>query len=278
VAVGGTVNGGLAAGNEPGAVAVERRGSIAVLVLNRPDAANALDRRLLAELDEAVGQLSGDRSVQAVIVTGAGRHFSAGADLREDHRQRRASRERFGAAIDMSRLPQPVIAALNGAAVGGGCELALSCDFRFMSEEARIGLPEIRFGALPLGGGTARLPRIVGLAWAKRMIMTGDLIDAQMAGSIGLADEVVPAGELLERAEQFALSLAGRAGYALRAAKSLVNSALDTDLQTALAHERLTVKSMASPGERAAERRRAAAQQQVYARIFAPKAAAAGKE
>lgn len=265
------MSGGPAAGGEPPAVLVERRGQLAVLTLNRPDAANALDGRLLGELAAAAGQLGGDLSVQAVIVTGAGRHFSAGADLREHPRQRRACRERFPGALDMSRVPQPVIAAINGPAAGGGCELALSCDFRFMSEDARIGLPEIRFGALPLGGGTARLPRIVGLSWAKRMIMTGDLVDARAAALIGLADEVVPAGALMGRAEEFALSLAGRAGYALRAAKSLVDSALDTDLAAALANERRIVKSMATPGERAAERRRAAAGQQVYARIFGGK-------
>jgi enoyl-CoA hydratase/carnithine racemase len=255
----------------PGAVVVQRRGPLAVLVLNRPEAANAFDGLLLSELETAVQQVGTDESVRAVIVTGAGQHFSAGADLRETHGERRASRERYGAAIDMSRLPQPVIAAINGAAVGGGCELALTCDFRLMSRDAQIGLPEIRFGALPLGGGTARLPRVVGLAWAKRMIMTGDPIDAPLAESIGLVDDVVPAAQLMERAEELAMSLAARAGYAVRAAKWLLNSALDTDLQTALANERQIVKSMATPGERAAERRRAAAQQPVYARIFTGK-------
>jgi enoyl-CoA hydratase len=261
----------VAVGEPVSAVAVERRGPVAVLILNRPEAANAYDLRLLGDLYEATTRIGADRSVRAVIVTGAGRHFSGGGDLRETHAQRRAARERFGDAIDMSRLPQPVIAAINGAAVGGGCELALSCDFRFISEDAQIGLTEIRFGALPLGGGTARLPRIVGLAWAKRMIMTGDPVDARTAATIGLVDEILPPGELIGRAEQFALSLAQRADYALRAAKSLLNSALETDLRTALANERAVVKSMASPGERAAERRRAAAEQQAYARIFARK-------
>jgi enoyl-CoA hydratase/carnithine racemase len=269
VAVGGAVSGELAATGEQAAVVVDRRGGVVVLTLNRPDAANALNGRLLGALAEAAAKVGSDQSVQAVILTGAGRHFSGGADLREDHRLRQASRARSGAAVDLSQVPQPVIAALNGAAVGGGCELALSCDFRIMSDDARIGLPEIKFGALPLGGGTARLPRIVGLAWAKRMIMTGDLIEARLAESIGLVDEVVPAGELMARAEQFALSLAGRAGYALRAAKSLLNAAMDTDLPTALANERATVRSMATPQERAAERRRAAAAQPVYGRIFA---------
>jgi enoyl-CoA hydratase len=250
-------------------VVVERLGPVAMLTLNRPQAANAFDTQMLGELHEAAGQLSGDRSVRAVIVTGAGRHFSGGADLRESHRQRSAARERFGLAADMSKVAQPVVAAINGAALGGGCELALSCDFRFMSEDAQIGLTEIRFGVLPLGGGTARLPRIVGLPWAKKMIMTGDPIDARQAASIGLADEVLPAADLLAGAERFARSLTLRADYALRAAKALLNSAMETDLPTALANERRTVKSMATPGERAAERRRAAAEQPAYARIFA---------
>ena len=246
----------------------QRRGPLAVLTLNRPHAANALNGAVLGDLHDAVAEISADASVRVVLVTGAGGHFSGGADLRENRARHRAARERFSGAIDMSRIPQPVIAVINGTAAGGGCELALSCDFRFMSEDARIGLPEIRFGALPLGGGTARLPRIVGLSWAKRMIMTGDLIDARTALRIGLADEVMPGAGLMTAAERFALGLSERAGYALRAAKALVNSALETDLSTALANERQTVKDMATRDERIAERRRAAAEQSTYARIF----------
>jgi enoyl-CoA hydratase/carnithine racemase len=253
------------------AVIVARSGPLALLTLNRPHAANAFDAEMLGDLHRIIGEIGADRSVRAVILTGAGRHFSGGADLREERARQRAARERFGRGVDMSRLPQPVIAAINGAALGGGCELALTCDFRFMSADAQIGLTEIRFGALPVGGGTARLPRVVGLQWAKRMIMTGDPVDAQLAESIGLVDEVVPAAELMASAEQFAMRLTSRADYAIRAAKALLDAALETDLQTALARERAVVSSMATRGERAAERRRAAAQQPTYRRIFSQK-------
>ena len=249
------------------AVLLERRGPIAVLTLNRPEQADTINAALLRDLHEATALIAGDPAVRAVVLTGAGRHFSGGADLREDRAERRASRERHRNAIDFSRLPQPVIAAINGPALGGGCEMALTCDLRFMSDDATIGLTEIRFGALPAGGGTARLSRVVGLPWAKKMITTGEPVDAAGAERIGLVDRVVTANQLLSAAEEFALMLVERPDHALRTAKALLNGAL-TDLPAALELDRRHVRSMATPEQRAAARAAAMERMPTYAKIF----------
>jgi enoyl-CoA hydratase len=246
-------------------VLLKRSGQIALLTLNRPERANAFNSVLRQELRERSAEITTDRAVRAVVLTGAGRHFSAGADLKDAAAVQ--TPERRG-PLGLDTLPQPVIAAINGPALGGGCEIALCCDFRFMSEEARIGLTEIRFGELPQGGGTARLPRLVGISHAKRMIMTGEPIDAAEAYRIGLVDRVLPAEELLPTAVEFAEKLAQRPGYALRTAKTLLNSALEHDLVTALAAERRMAATMASQEERAEARASAARQMPVYARIF----------
>lgn len=247
-------------------VLVERRGAVAVVTLNRAGQANALNVPLRQELAGVIGELGVDESVRALVVTGAGRSFCTGADLKE---KRGVLHARLGAAIGFDRVPKPVIAAINGAALGGGCELALTCDFRFMADGAQIGLTEIRFGALPLGGGTARLPRVVGLANAKRMIYSGDPVDAGEAHRIGLADAVVPAEELLTAAVEFAEHLAERPAYALRTAKTLLNMSQDVPLATALELEQRLVRTMATPEEMAAARAEAARQMPTYANIFA---------
>lgn len=251
------------------AVLVERRDGLAVITLNRPERANAFSAEIRAGLYEAAADIAADESVRAVILTGAGKHFSGGADLRESRQVRSAARKRYPGATDLSGIPQPVIAAINGAAMGGGCEIALSCDFRIMAAEATIGLTEIRFGALPLGGGTARLPRLVGLAAARRMIMTGEPVDAAEAERIGLVDRVVPGEELLAEAERFAARLTCHADYALRTAKKLLNITLDLDLAEAMAEERRQVRSMASREQATAARVDAARRMPTYERIFA---------
>ena len=256
------------AADRTAAVLLDRRGPVATLTLNRPEQANTFNEALLRDLHHATAVISGDPGIQVVLLTGAGRHFSGGADLREDLAARRASRRRYRNVIDLSRLPQPVIAAINGAALGGGCEIALTCDFRFMSADAQIGLSEIRFGALPAGGGTARLPRVVGLPWARKLIMTGEPVDAARAERIGLVDEVVAPGEVLAAAREFALRLAERPGYALRAAKKLFNRTFEARLTEALDTERELVRSMATPRQREAARVAAASRMPTYAKIF----------
>lgn len=250
-------------------VMLSRRDAIGLLTLNRPERANAFSVTMRGELLAAAQEIAADESIRVVILTGAGRYFSAGADLREPPAVRAAGRKQFPGATDLSGIPQPVIAAINGPALGGGCEIALTCDFRFMAADARIGLTEIRFGALPIGGGTARLPRLVGLAAARKMIMSGDPIDAPEAERIGLADRVVEPARLMDESLTFARHLAQRPSYAMRTAKVLLNSCLEVDLATALRREKQLARSMASREEMAAARRAAAESMPTYARIFA---------
>jgi len=219
-----------------------------------------------------------------VILTGAGgKHFCGGADLRdfaERARQRGQSGGRPGAgggdfvsprrdlftALEESRVP--VIAAINGAAMGGGCEIALACDIRVIADTATIGLPEIRFGALPAGGGTQRLPRLVGTGIAKEMILSGLPWTPEQAYRVGLVNKVVPAANLISSCEEIAKVYIERAAYALKTAKALINKGMDLTLKDGLALERKMIAEMASPEERRAAQDAAAATQKTYARIF----------
>ena len=246
-------------------ILVERHDRIATVTLNRPDRANTLNDVLFGQLREAMTSLASERETRVIIVTGAGRHFSGGADLRAI---RQGPSITPGFSIDFDWVPQPVIAAINGAAMGGGCEIALACDFRVMSTTATIGLPEIRFGALPAGGATVRLPRVVGLAHAKRLIMTGEPLDAAEALSIGLVDRVAEPDDLLTAARELADLLASRAPYAVRAAKFLLNRALDADVTSGMELELRTTLTMATPAEQADARDEAAARMGTYAKIF----------
>lgn len=252
-------------------VILERRDGIAYLTLNRPDRANTINRQLSSDVLAALDEVAGDPETRVVILTGAGRHFCGGADLR-DMRPGGLGNVGGGGGRDMmsrfEEIPQPVIAAINGAAMGGGCEIALACDVRIIADTAQIGVPEIRFGALPAGGGTQRLPRIVGLAKAKELIYSGMPVSAEDAMRIGLVSRAVPAAELMTAAEEMARVFVERAAFALSAAKFLLNKSLDLDLANGLALERRIIGTMASPEERAAARERAAATQATYANIF----------
>ncbi len=246
-------------------VLFERHGPVGLLTLNRPAKANALNTDMRSAIRDQATLLGDDPSVKVLVLTGAGRHFCGGADLREDSRQREAGRR---GPLGLDRIDQPVIAAINGSALGGGCELALCCDFRFMSHRASIGLPEIQFGELPRGGGTARLPRLVGLANAKMLTMTGLPVGAPEALRLGLVDRMIAPDELLAESLSFAALLAERPGYALKTAKTLLNSALETDLSTALAAERHLTAGMATREERAQARLDAATRAATYSKIF----------
>ena len=248
-------------------VLVERRGAIALLTLNRPDQANALDATMLAELADAESTLAGDESVRVLVVTGAGLHFCGGVDLRAPAIE---SPWKPGVHIGFDLLSQPIICAINGSARGGGCEIALACDFRIMAATATIGLPEAQFGALPYGGGTARLARIVGVSAAKRMIMTGEPLDSAGALRIGLIDEIAEPQDVLSTAMTLATRLAELAPHAVQTAKYLIDRSVETDLATALELERRMVPLMATPEQLARARRDAAARSPVYARLFAP--------
>jgi enoyl-CoA hydratase/carnithine racemase len=242
--------------------------NVATVWLNRPDRANTLNEQLLNELCDTLLLLANDDSVRAIVLTSRGRHFCGGADLRAP---RLGPKNTYYHSLDFDWVPQPIVAAINGAAMGGGCELALTCDFRFIADSAKIGLTEIRFGALPAGGGTARLPRIVGLAASKRMIMTGEPIDAAEAERIGLVDFVSSPDDLVDDARRFAQSLAVHAPYAMRTAKRLLNQSLELDLKSAMDLERRLIANMGTPDEIAAAREDAARRMSTYANIFSKK-------
>jgi enoyl-CoA hydratase len=218
-------------------------GLVAYLELDNPPL-NLLSDELLSALDDALTTLEacapGD--VRVVIVSGSARSFSAGSDVKafESHRGAagRAHFEREEAAMKrLAALPVPTIAAIEGDALGGGLELALCCDIRIASERARLGLPEVRLAVTPGAGGTQRLPRVVGPARAKEMILTGRILAAGEAEAIGLVNRVVPSGRALAVADDIATEIAERGPIAVREAKRLVDLASDVDLDAGLAAE-----------------------------------------
>jgi enoyl-CoA hydratase len=213
-------------------ILAERDGTILTLTLNRPDKLNAIDGAMLDALDEVLDEIERDRDVRAVILTGAGRAFSAGADIKEwtaltPLEFGRSWGLRGHALFDrLAALPPPVIAALNGIAFGGGLELALCADIRIASAQARLGLPEVTIAALPGWGGTQRLPRLIGAGPAKHMILTGQAVDATKAEAWGLVSEVVAPDALLARARELAAQIAANAPLSVQAAKRLIDAAL----------------------------------------------------
>ena len=239
---------------------------MAYVTLNRPKRANTITDRLGAEINHALDEIAADKEIHAIILTGAGKHFCAGADLREPTSGGRVSVVSFISHLEDVRVP--VICAINGSAVGGGCEIALACDIRIAAEGIKLGLPEISFGALPAGGGTQRLPRLVGSAKAKELILTGLPIDADEALRIGLVNHVVPAGELMPRCEELAAVFAQRPRFALSAAKYLINEGVKLDLEAGLKLEHQVIGRMASTKERAEAVKQAMKTQDTYANIF----------
>ncbi len=250
---------------------LDRDTGVATLTINRPERANSINAQLGIDINAAMDALERDEAARVVVITGAGRFFCGGADLREINTAGVGGIVSPGGRDFMSHLeesPLPVIAAINGACMGGGCEIALSCDVRVMAEGAKIGLPEIQFGALPAAGGTQRLARVVGPARAKELIYSGRHISAADAERWGLVNYAVPDAQLMDRARELAAEFAQRAKYALATAKFLINRSMDTDLQTGLKIERRVIAGMATPEERAKEQERAAATQDTYRRIF----------
>jgi enoyl-CoA hydratase/carnithine racemase len=205
---------------------------VATLRLNRPPM-NALSQALLGEIADAADALAGDDAVKAVVVLGGEKAFAAGADITEfgDGEAARRIGKAFRAAYDgIAAIPRPVIAAVNGFALGGGLELALSCDLRIAGDRARLGQPEILLGIIPGAGGTQRLPRLVGPARAKEMIWSGRQVGAEEALAIGLVDRVVPAAELEAQALAWAAELASGAVVAMGLAKQAIDDGLSGSL------------------------------------------------
>jgi enoyl-CoA hydratase len=213
---------------------------VATLTLNRPEVHNAMNEAMRRELMACFGALAADDAVRVVVVTGAGeRAFSAGADIREFVAPQvptrfRETRRRLDFRQVMDRCPQPIIAAIRGYAFGGGLELALACDIRVAGDDARLGLTEIDLAIIPGGGGTQRLPRVVGRGKALEMILTGARLDAHEALRIGLVERVVPAAEARSAALELARTLAAKAPVALRYAKEAVVKGLELPLADGL--------------------------------------------
>lgn len=220
---------------------------VAVLRLNRPDTFNSWNQQMRSELRHAVGVLVADDHLRVVIITGTGRAFSAGEDVRGmkslaeigTRGFRRVVRDIHNVFDEIEAMEVPVIAAINGVAAGGGLELALSCDFRFAASTAKLGLPENNVGLIPGSGGCSRLVRTVGLSTAKRLVMTGEMIPADRALDYRLIDEIHPPEQLLEAAMAFAKQLAARAPQALGIAKVVLNNCAKVDPDTARNFERL---------------------------------------
>jgi enoyl-CoA hydratase/carnithine racemase len=224
-------------------VRVETDAGIATIRLDRPPM-NALNGQMQTEIGAAAAQAGADPDVHSVILYGGEKLFAAGADVKEMSEASHARVMDIGAGIQsafkaVAHIPKPVIAAINGYALGGGLELALCADFRILGERAKVGQPEILLGIIPGAGGTQRLPRLIGPSRAKDLVFSGRIADAAEALRIGLADRVVPDAEVYEAARKLAASFAGAAPLALRAAKQAIDDGLERDLDAGLEIERL---------------------------------------
>jgi methylglutaconyl-CoA hydratase len=237
-------------------VLVDVEGGVAKVTLNRPGAANALSCELVGALGQAFARVRADDSVRAVILTGAGdKAFCAGADLKERRAMSLEETRSFlkslrGVVDGVAAFPRPVIAALNGAAFGGGLELALACDLRVAADTAELGLVETRLGIIPGAGGTQRLARVAGLAVAKELILTGRRVGAARAKELGIVGDVVPAAELATAAARLAAELAAAGPLAVTQAKRALDGGLDLPMPEALAHERACYEVVLASADR----------------------------
>jgi len=223
-------------------IRLERRGAVALVTLARPKVLNALDRATLEALAGCVETLGRDATLRAVVLTGEGRAFAAGADIAEMRGLDAASARAFSelghrATAALEALAVPTIAAVNGFALGGGCELALACDWIYASAKARFGQPEVNLGLIPGFGGTSRLVRRVGVAWAKELALSGEPIDAETALRIGLANRVFAPEELADAALRAAETIARKGPQAIAVAKRVIQEGQDADVRVAHALE-----------------------------------------
>jgi len=224
-------------------ILVEREGRVAILTVNRPDKMNALNEQVRTEALAALAALEHDDGIGVVVITGAGeKSFIAGADIGEfagrtpfDQREAMRSPRIFDV---MAAFPKPVIAMINGFCLGGGCELAMSCDLRIASEKARFGQPEINLGLIPGGGGTQRLSRLVGIGHAMRLVLTGDMIGAAEARELGLVEMVVAHEELRARTLELAARIAGKSPLTVRIAKEAVRAGQRLAIDDGILYER----------------------------------------
>lgn len=216
----------------------EVKEGIAYVTVNRPKAMNALNEEVLGELYAAFSEFQKDEAAKAAIVTGEGKAFVAGADIAQMSKLTPVEGRKMmldGHAVMnlIEAIEKPIIAAVNGFALGGGCELSMACDIRFASEKAKFGQPEVGLGLIPGFGGTQRLSRLVGKGMAKYLIMTAEIIDAQEAMRIGLVEKVVPADKLMDEAEKTARVIMSKAPLAVGSAKKAINTGFDLDMAAA---------------------------------------------
>ena len=214
-------------------VTLEKQEHIGILTVNRPEALNALNSQVLSDLDAALDMVESDSEIYVVILTGAGRSFVAGADIGEMVNFSAIDGKKFGVHggqvfLKLENLSKPVIAAVNGFALGGGCELAMACDIRLASEKAKFGQPEVGLGITPGFGGTQRLPRIVGISKAMELILTGKTIGAAEAKAIGLVSEVYPPEELMDKAMEMAKAICANAPIAVAESKRCIRMSRKT--------------------------------------------------
>ncbi|MDY6851780.1 MAG: enoyl-CoA hydratase-related protein [Thermodesulfobacteriota bacterium] len=233
----------------------EIKDDIALVTFNRPDALNALSSDLIKEFSDILDKIRVDENISAVVLTGAGdKAFVAGADIKAMQNHNPLEARNFSAlgqkaVLKLEELPQPVIAAINGFALGGGCEIAMGCDFIYASEKARFSQPEINLGIIPGFGGTQRLSRLVGKSRAKELCLTGEMIGAQEALAIGLINKVFAPDKLMEEAMKTAQVIASKSRVAVRAVKRLVDRGVQVELRTGLALETESFGAVRSSGD-----------------------------
>jgi len=219
-------------------IVVQVKEGIAKITFNRPEVLNALNSDLLKEFSHALDEITADEDVRGLILTGAGeKSFIAGADIREFptfNALKAKSFSEMGHSLmnKLQELPIPVIAAVNGFALGGGCEIAMACDFIYASENAMFGLPEITLGIIPGFGGTQRLSRLIGMSMAKEMIFTGKMISADVAKGIGMVNKVCPLEKLMDEVITTTKTIASKGKVSVRAAKQAINNGVNIDLST----------------------------------------------
>lgn len=223
-------------------VEFEQRGHVGLITINRPEVLNALNLEVIEQLDDILLRAESQEDVHVIVITGAGRSFVAGADIGEMVNYTADDAKRFShhgnnTMMHITRFPSPVIAAVNGFALGGGCELSMACDIRLASEKARFGQPEVGLGITPGFGGTQRLPRIVGVSKAMELILTAKTIKADEAKAIGLVSEVYPPEELMGKAMELAEAICANAQIAVRQSKRCIRMGMQTDIQTGSAFE-----------------------------------------
>jgi enoyl-CoA hydratase/carnithine racemase len=220
-------------------IRLEQKEGIGYLTLNRPEVRNAFNQEMIDELQEALRVIDKDEEIRVLIITGAGKAFQAGADIAELSLMAPLDILRWNEGIvringSLEKLRQPVIAAINGAAMGGGLELAISCTLRIMAESAKMALPEVKLGIIPGTGGTQRLPRLIGKGLAAELLLTGDVITAKDAHRVGLVNRVVPDGETVKAAEELARKIMSNAPVAVEMAKDALEIGKDLPLEHAV--------------------------------------------